>query len=132
MKYLKKFNESENEIDYLLETEVRTIFVELEDSGLSVEVFTKIKPSGSSIKVIVHGEEKRKLIGDTREYFEMFKDYISDKYTIKDYTYIPNYISNEVKNIGDPYQYIMRTGQYKQYPEDLKNIVNLILKIEFE
>ena len=146
MRYIKKINElfktiSEQESD--LENEVRDIFIELEDVGYEVDIksnFKKYFPN--KIRVAVDDETRRKIVDKqlVKDNFEMFIDLMSEKYTIKYFEYHYNYIDNdtvdksmeEENKVFDPYQWIWRSSESKDFPEELKYVVKLILEIEFE
>jgi len=145
MRYIKSINEQWIfpsdliKLERELESEVRDIFIELEDIGYEVNITSKFKfKNTNQIQVCVDDEEHRRLVDANvvKDNFEMLLDFISEKYEIIDHEYSYNYIKNEsIDKIGpkfDPYQWVWSGDESKEFPEQLKYIVKLILKIEFK
>jgi hypothetical protein len=143
MRYIKSINEQWIlpsdliKLERELESEVRDIFIELEDIGYDVKIRSKFK-STNQIRVSVADEEHRRLVdvNIVRDNFEMLLDFITEKYEIIGHEYSYNYIKNEyIKEIDskfDPYQWIWREDESEEFPEELKYIVKIILKIDFK
>lgn len=154
MRYIRSINEQWVTFSDLiklereLESEVRDIFIELEDIGYEVKIVSKFKnprlkfSNNNQIEVTIDNEANRRVIdkGIAKDNFEMLLDFINEKYEVigheYSYSYIfDNYISSltdiERKNL-DPYQFQWSVGESKDFPYQLKYVVRLVLKIEFK
>ena len=90
MRYIKLY---ENKItEFKLENDIKDIFIELEDIGYSVSVICNLKKNSSyigSYYICVSITNGNKVVNkeEVKEYFEVFLDYMNDKYMVKNFNY---------------------------------------------